>query len=280
MWTWPGCTARPTSPRSSSGWNPRQLIMEEPAHQQPRPHTPHWSSLSAMVMVTSRSMVNSAATSGSAPLPRPVPRPPPGPCQPGHVRLTDPGNRSPCGRFRRHCTKQLALIAQRRQMRQRVPTIGDHHREVGQDPARCVPTRQAPCRCRAPGHGSAPPPGPGRRGVRPTRHSRVTARRAGGSWRAGQAVLKPSQDERVVRWLSDLLTRLEGRDDFRVSPPRGEKLPRSRPQRDTATIPGCAHRSVGGRGPAGVGRIAAAASCRAGRCRTGAGDGATTRRRA
>ena len=35
----------------------------------------------------------------------------------------------------------------------------------------------------------------------------------------GEAVLKPSQSETFVGWLSGLLTRLDGRDDFRVSPP-------------------------------------------------------------
>jgi len=41
----------------------------------------------------------------------------------------------------------------------------------------------------------------------------------GGTWRLGEAVLKPSQGENFVRWASDLLTRLDGRCDFRVSPP-------------------------------------------------------------
>jgi len=35
----------------------------------------------------------------------------------------------------------------------------------------------------------------------------------------GEAVLKPSQSENFVGWLSGLLTRLDGRDDFRVSLP-------------------------------------------------------------
>lgn len=41
----------------------------------------------------------------------------------------------------------------------------------------------------------------------------------GGTWRLGEVVLKPSQGENFVRWLSDLLTRLDAGGDFRVSPP-------------------------------------------------------------
>jgi uncharacterized protein (TIGR02569 family) len=41
----------------------------------------------------------------------------------------------------------------------------------------------------------------------------------GQTWRLGDAALKPSQGEDFVRWASDLLTRLDGRCDFRVSPP-------------------------------------------------------------
>ena len=41
----------------------------------------------------------------------------------------------------------------------------------------------------------------------------------GQTWRLGDAALKPSQGEDVVRWAGDLLTRLDGRCDFRVSPP-------------------------------------------------------------
>jgi uncharacterized protein (TIGR02569 family) len=41
----------------------------------------------------------------------------------------------------------------------------------------------------------------------------------GGTWRLGEAVLKPSQGEDFVRWVSHLLARLDGRRDFRVSPP-------------------------------------------------------------
>jgi len=37
--------------------------------------------------------------------------------------------------------------------------------------------------------------------------------------RLGDAALKPSQGEDFVRWVSGLLTRLDGRCDFRVSPP-------------------------------------------------------------
>jgi uncharacterized protein (TIGR02569 family) len=39
------------------------------------------------------------------------------------------------------------------------------------------------------------------------------------TWRLGEAVLKPSHGEDFVRWVSDLLARLDGRCDFRVSPP-------------------------------------------------------------
>ncbi len=41
----------------------------------------------------------------------------------------------------------------------------------------------------------------------------------GETWRLGEAVLKPSHGEDFVRWVSDLLARLDGRCDFRVSPP-------------------------------------------------------------
>lgn len=41
----------------------------------------------------------------------------------------------------------------------------------------------------------------------------------GETWRLGDVVLKPPQGEDFVRWASDLLTRLDGRCDFRVSPP-------------------------------------------------------------
>ncbi len=41
----------------------------------------------------------------------------------------------------------------------------------------------------------------------------------GGTWRLGEVVLKPSPGQDFLRWVSDVLSRLDGRRDFRVSPP-------------------------------------------------------------
>jgi len=43
---------------------------------------------------------------------------------------------APRRRLARHGAEQLALIAQHRQLRQRVPAISDHHRQVRQHPPR------------------------------------------------------------------------------------------------------------------------------------------------
>jgi hypothetical protein len=59
----------------------------------------------------------------------------------GQVHRIDPFHRPPRGWLAGHRAEQLALVAQHRQMRQRVPAISDHHRQVGRHPARQVPHR-------------------------------------------------------------------------------------------------------------------------------------------
>jgi hypothetical protein len=56
--------------------------------------------------------------------------------------VIDPVHRPPRGGIRGHRAEQLVLIPQRRQVTQRVPAISDHHRQVGQHPARKVGRRE------------------------------------------------------------------------------------------------------------------------------------------
>ena len=69
-----------------------------------------------------------------------------GPDRPEPVQMlgVDPVDSPPRGRFGGDLPEQLGLVPQRRQVRQRVPTIGDHHRQIGQHPPRRMPRRRHP----------------------------------------------------------------------------------------------------------------------------------------
>jgi hypothetical protein len=60
--------------------------------------------------------------------------------QPGQAQLvtSDPLHHPPGGRGRGHRAEQLRLVAQHRQVGKAVPTVGQHHRQVSQHPARVV----------------------------------------------------------------------------------------------------------------------------------------------
>jgi hypothetical protein len=51
------------------------------------------------------------------------------------VLVIDPVQHPPRGGVTGHRAEELVLVPQCRQMRQRVTTVGDHHRQVGQHPA-------------------------------------------------------------------------------------------------------------------------------------------------
>jgi hypothetical protein len=57
------------------------------------------------------------------------------PGQPGSVQI---GQQPPRGRVGSHRTEQIRLVPQHRKVRDRLPTIGEHHRQVDRDPARVM----------------------------------------------------------------------------------------------------------------------------------------------
>ena len=70
--------------------------------------------------------------------PRPLPHRRAGPLQLGQGRLVDRVEHSPTGRRRGHLAEQAGLIPKHRKVSDRLPTVGDHHRNIGQHPARTV----------------------------------------------------------------------------------------------------------------------------------------------
>ena len=58
--------------------------------------------------------------------------------EPGQRRTVQIGQQPPRGRVGGHRTEQVRLVTQDRQVGDRLPTIGEHHREVHRDPARVM----------------------------------------------------------------------------------------------------------------------------------------------
>jgi hypothetical protein len=67
--------------------------------------------------------------------------------QPGQTITVQIGQNPPRGRVRRHRTEQVRLVTQDRHVRDRLATIGQHHRQVQRDPAWVVATA-APAQAR------------------------------------------------------------------------------------------------------------------------------------
>jgi hypothetical protein len=70
--------------------------------------------------------------------PGPLPSGRPSPFQLSQGGLVDRVEDPPRGRRRGHAAKQAGLVPQHRQIGDRLPTVGDHHRQIGQHPARPV----------------------------------------------------------------------------------------------------------------------------------------------
>jgi hypothetical protein len=76
--------------------------------------------------------------------PRPLPRLSARLPQPREGGLIDRGQHPPRGRRRGHLTEQPGLVAQHRQIGDRMPTVGEHHRHVGAHSPRIVPRTALP----------------------------------------------------------------------------------------------------------------------------------------
>jgi hypothetical protein len=64
--------------------------------------------------------------------------------QPGDRITVQIGQQPPGGRIRGHLPEQVHLVAQHRQIRDRLATIGDHHRQIHRDPTGVVSTLPLP----------------------------------------------------------------------------------------------------------------------------------------
>jgi hypothetical protein len=64
--------------------------------------------------------------------------------QPDQHSIVHTGQHPPRVRVRGHRPEQARLVAQHRQVRDRLTTIGDHHRHVDGDPARVIPCLPLP----------------------------------------------------------------------------------------------------------------------------------------